>query len=205
METASQANRRELPLFPLSSVVMPGGLLPLRIFETRYVDMVRNCFKRETGFVVCAIKSGAEVGTAAQPYGIGCVVKIVDWDQDDRGLLTLMTLGTQKVQVVDSRVLDSQLVMGDVVDLPQDPTCPVPAEYQILQDAMAQILEQIAPSIVYDEPQLNDALWLGSRFIELLPLPLETRQQLMVADDPIDRLQQLLGWLRALSRPDRRD
>ncbi len=191
-----------MPLFPLSSLVMPEGRMPLRIFETRYVDMVRDCFKRGEGFVVCAISEGAEVGSAAQPSTIGCRVEIVDWDQDERGLLTIVAQGVRKVRILNSMVLDSQLVMGEVVDLPLETSEPVAQEYQILQQAMEQILEQVAPSIQYDEPRLDDALWLGSRFVELLPLPLEVRLELMALDDPQVRLQQLAGWLHALSQRD---
>ncbi len=189
-----------MPLFPLSSLVMPEGRLPLRIFETRYVDMVRDCFRRGDGFVVCAISEGAEVGSAAQPSAIGCSVEIVDWDQDDRGLLTIVARGVRKVRIVSSSVLDSQLVVGQVIDLPEEVSQPVDPEHQILQQAMEQILDQIAPSIQYDEPRLDDALWLGSRFVELLPLPLEERLALMELDDPQARLQQLVGWLHALSQ-----
>lgn len=201
MDDKPTLDSRQLPLFPLSSVVMPEGLMPLRIFETRYVDMVRDCFRHGSGFVICPIKQGSEVGSAAQPYTVGCEVEITDWDQDERGLLTIVARGARKVRILSSRVLDSQLVVGEVIDLPLEIAEPVAQEHQLLQHAMEQILEQIAPTIHYDAPRLDDAVWLGSRFVELLPLPLEVRQELMLMNDPQERLQQLKSWLRALSQP----
>ncbi len=204
-EQSPPLDSREMPLFPLSSVVMPEGRLPLRIFETRYVDMVRDCFKRSAGFVVCGIKAGAEVGAVAQPFTVGCRVEIVDWDQDDRGLLTIVALGVRKVRIGNTRVLGSQLLVGDVVDLPEEQSEPVAPEHRLLQQAMEQILEQIAPSIEYQEPRIDDAVWLGSRFIELLPLPLEVRQQMMLMADPQARLQQISIWLHAMSQRENSD
>jgi Lon protease-like protein len=178
----------QLSLFPLSSVVLPGGLLPLRIFEPRYLDMVRDCFKKQTGFGVCLIKEGAEVGAPAVPLAYGTMVEIVDWDQDDGGLLTISALGKQKFRIIDTTKSKSGLLTGEVEMLPAEVNAPVPPELQHLQDTMQQILEQVGPTIEYQQPALDDALWLGSRFVELLPMSAEIRHELLSMDDPVDRL-----------------
>jgi len=77
----------QLPLFPLSSVVMPGGLMPLRLFERRYIDMVKDCFRNGTGFGICLLKSGREAGAISEPYPLGTRVSIIDFDQGSDGLL----------------------------------------------------------------------------------------------------------------------
>jgi len=178
----------QIPLFPLSSVVLPGGILPLRIFEPRYLDMVRDCFKQQSGFGVCLIKAGAEVGDTAVPLAYGTLVDIVDWDQDDSGLLTISALGKQKFRIIDTEKTKSGLLIGTVELLPFELNAPVPAELHHLQGTMQQILDQVSPSIEYTEPALDDALRLGSRFVELLPMSAEMRHELLSMDNPIDRL-----------------
>ena len=167
---------------------MPGGLLPLRIFEPRYLDMVRDCVKHQTGFGVCLIKEGAEVGAIAVPLAFGTLVEIVDWDQDDSGLLTISALGKQKFRITDTTTSKAGLLSGSVELLPAEVNAPVPQEYQHLQDTMRQILEQLGPTIEYEQPVLDDSLWLGSRFVELLPMSAEMRHELLSMDDPVERL-----------------
>ncbi len=190
----------QIPLFPLSSVVLPGGLLPLRIFEPRYLDMVRDCVKHQSGFGVCLIKEGAEVGGAAVPLAFGTLVEIVDWDQDESGLLTISALGKQKFRITDTAAASSGLLTGSVELLPAELSSPVPKELVHLQDTMQQILEQVAPSIAYEKPELDDCLWLGSRFVELLPMSAEIRHELLAMDDPIDRLTSVNELLMVMAR-----
>jgi len=190
----------QIPLFPLSSVVLPGGLLPLRIFEPRYLDMVRDCFKHQAGFGVCLIKEGAEVGATAVPLAFGTLVDIVDWDQDDSGLLTISALGKQKFRIIDTVKSRSGLLSGNVELLPYELSSPVPHDMHHLQDKMQQILEQVAPTIEYEQPALEDALWLGSRFVELLPMTTEMRHELLSMDDPLDRLTAVNELLLLLAK-----
>ncbi|OED36868.1 hypothetical protein AB833_26030 [Chromatiales bacterium (ex Bugula neritina AB1)] len=178
-----------IPLFPLSSIVLPEGLLPLRLFERRYLDMVRDCFRLQSGFGVCLLQQGNEVGNAAIPYPYGTLVKIVDWDQSADGLLNVVVCGEQKFRIRDTSVEESQLLTGEIELLPWEQPASVPEELNYLQDSMQQILRQIESSIVYDEPKLDDALWLGSRFVELLPLPAEVKHELASLDDAVDRLK----------------
>lgn len=189
----------KIPLFPLSSIVMPGGLLPLRLFEPRYLDMVRDCFRQETGFGVCLVKEGAEVGEAAQPYPCGTLVRIIDWDQDSSGLLNITVEGQQKFRVLDTEVENSQLLTGVIELLPLEVSAKVTEEYAPLQRTMEQILAQVSPMIEYATPELEDALWLGSRFVELLPLASDLRHDLVEMNAPLERLQAIADMLGAMS------
>ena len=196
----SSVSSMQIPLFPLSSVVLPGGLMPLRIFERRYIDMVRGCFREESGFGVCLVKEGGEVGDAAMPYPYGTLTRIIDWDQDESGLLLIVAQGQQKFRIVDTQVDDGNLLHGNVELLPLESSQPVPAEYRFLQEAMQQILEQVEGSIDYPEHQLEDALWLGSRFVELLPLSAELRHELLSLDQPLERLAALADMFTTIAR-----
>ncbi len=189
----------QIPLFPLSTVVMPGGLLPLRLFEPRYLDMVRNCFRQQTGFGICLIKEGLEVGDAAVPYPYGTLIRIVDWDQGDNGLLQIVVKGEQKFRITDTWKDNAKLLHGNIGLLPVEQSTPVPEEYGHLVQTMQQILAQVAPGIVYENPEYNDALWLGSRFVELLPLSAELRHELLSMDDAQQRLTALADVFDAIS------
>lgn len=162
--------------------------------------MVRDCVKHQSGFGVCLIKEGAEVGSAAIPLAFGTLVEIVDWDQDDNGLLTISALGKQKFRISDTAVAKSGLLSGDVELLPQEASAPVPQELFHLQDTMQQILEQVGPSIEYETPALDDSLWLGSRFVELLPMSVAMRHELLSMDDPVDRLTAVNELLMLMAR-----
>lgn len=179
---------------------MPGGLMPLRIFERRYIDMIRSCFREESGFGICLVKEGAEVGAAAITYPYGTLTNIVDWDQDDSGLLLIVAQGQQKFRIIDTHVDNSELLHGNIELLPAEASQPVPDEYGFLQEAMQQILEQVEGNIDYPDPQLNDALWLGSRFVELLPLSAELRHDLLSLDQPLERLAALADVFTAIAR-----
>ncbi len=188
-----------IPLFPLSSIVLPGGLLPLRLFERRYLDMVRDCFRQQSGFGVCLVKQGGEVGDAALPYPCGTLIKIIDWDQDDGGLLNIVVQGEQKFRITETSVDDAQLLSGEVELLPLEVPAPVPDDLSYLQDSMQQILRQVAPSIEYQQPQFDDALWLGSRYVELLPVPGDVKHELVAMNDPVGRLRSIADLMAAFS------
>lgn len=189
-----------IPLFPLSSVVLPGGLLPLRIFEPRYLDMIRDCFRNQTGFGVCLIKEGKEVGSAAIPLPFGTLVEIIDWDQDDSGLLTISAKGQQKFRIRETTEEKSGLLVGTVELLPAEVSSRVPQDLDHLQDTMRQILSQVSSMVTYEQPDLADAVWLGSRFVELLPMTSDMRHDLLSMDDPIERLSAVNDLLMALAR-----
>lgn len=187
---------RRLPLFPLNSVVLPGGRLPLRLFEPRYLDMVSACMKRDSGFGICLIRSGAEAGEAAMPYGTGTEVVVIDWDREPDGVLGITVEGRRKFRVHELSVQADGLVVGQVSDLPPDPVEPLPPEFSTLAEVLRQVLAQIEPVIRYEQPQWDDAGWVGGRLTELLPLPPRVRQYLLELDNPTARLAELRQALK---------
>lgn len=182
---------RALPLFLLSSVVLPGGLFALRVFEPRYLDMISDCMKRDEGFGICLIRSGEEAGSPAMPYGTGTQVRIVDWDRQPDGLLGITVLGEEKFRIHELKVEDDGLVVGEVEPLPPEPAEPMPPEFDRLREVLRMILEQLEPTIHYADPQWDDARWVGGRLTELLPLTPRVRQFLLELDNPTARLVEL--------------
>lgn len=108
------SSQRDFPLFPLSTVLFPGGRLPLQIFEPRYIDLVRDCLRTNQGFGLVGIKEGREAGTAATPWHVGTLARIVDWDQGANGLLNILVEGGERFDILETRVGAGQLVVADV-------------------------------------------------------------------------------------------
>lgn len=185
-----------LPLFPLHTVLLPGAALGLRIFEPRYLDLVRECSHSGGGFGICLIVEGDEAGTPALPAAFGTEALIEDFGTDDDGLLTLQVRGARRFHVQRTRVRDNGLVVGDVAwrdDTGEDVLQP---QHGLLAMVLGKILEQVGGEHA-DAPaaRLDDAAWIGWRLAELLPLSDEQRQALLQDDDPHARLDQLLGMM----------
>lgn len=180
-----------IPLFPLNTVLFPGGPLPLRIFEPRYLDMVSHCMKTDSAFGVCLIQNGAEVGTAASPHRIGTLAKIIDWNKLPEGLLGIMALGGDRFRINDTEVGNNRLLKGTVTLLPE----PVPEQFPPELEILPRILEQIIPEAgpLYDSIQRNyeDTNWVGYRLAEILPLDPIVRQELLEKEDSLDRLREI--------------
>ena len=187
---------QELPLFPLSTVLFPGGALPLRIFETRYLDMVSACLRTDRGFGVIAIHQGQEAGNPpASIHPIGTLARIVDFDQLDDGLLGITCLGIQRLQVLDHRIQPDQLLLGQVLWLPDDPALPPLPSHEPLVRVLRDLLEreELASYARFVTPCWEDAAWIGNRLGEILPLPLQIRQSLLEMTEPRQRLDILLA------------
>lgn len=185
-----------LPLFPLPSVLLPGGRTALRLFEPRYLDMVSDCLRRDAGFGICLIRRGGEAGQPALPFGVGTEVRIVDWDRQPDGLLGITVEGQHKIRVREMDVQADNLVVATVEVLPPEPIAPVPEDCRTLVDILRRILDRVDPVIRYEHPQWDDAGWVGSRLTELLPLPPRVRQYLVELDNPLARLTELRAALK---------
>ena len=177
-----------LPLFPLGTVLFPGGILPLRIFETRYIDMVRNCLRTETGFGVCAIRDGSEVGVAAEVHAVGTRAVIADWEGRPDGLLGITARGEQRFRVLRTWVERNRLVMGEVAYLDEPPATPLPEEFLGLAALLERLLSELGPPYADLPRDADNAAWVGARLAELLPVSLEIKQQMLECDDPLSRL-----------------
>ncbi len=181
----------EIPLFPLSGIVMPDGLLPLRLFERRYLDMVTACFREGTGFGVCLLKSGHEASGHSEPYPRGTLVSIVDFDQGSDGLLHIVGKGEKEFSINRHYQLDDGLYMGEVSYIkPAPATAMIPA-YQGLADKLELILSYVEPKLSYPEKQLQNADWVCHRLLELLPISPPSKMELLELSNNAERLSAL--------------
>lgn len=183
-----------LPLFPLQAVLVPGAALDLRIFERRYLDMVRDCGRSSGGFGVCLILDGSETGAPATPAAFGTEALIEDFDSTPGGLLSLRVRGRRRFHVLRTRVRDTGLVVADIEWRGEGAASPrLRPEHALLAELLRRMLEQIGGNCVDPPPALfEDAAWVGWRLAELLPLSMAQRQELLQFDDPHVRLQRLL-------------
>lgn len=180
-----------IPLFPLNTVLFPGGVLPLRVFEPRYLDMVSNCLRTETGIGVILIKEGSEVGRAAQPHEMGTMASICYWNKRSDGLLGVTLKGEQRFKTLSQTVEPNQLIIAEVELLPAAAEIPVLDEYRHLVDLLQQIINQLEPPYTTMPTHYDDAGWVSARLVELLPLQLDKKQWLLEVEDPLERLTEL--------------
>lgn len=189
-----------LPLFPLNSVLFPGGRLALRVFEVRYLDMVRKCHHAGAPFGVVALTQGHEVRQAGAPderfHDIGTLAVIEKIDNPQPGLITLLCRGSQRFHVTQRSHLPHGLWVADVRHIDQDLAVPVPEDLRKAATALAQVLHTLQQRNPYflaastpTAAQLDDCGWVANRWCELLPVPLELKQQLMELDNPLVRLE----------------
>ncbi|WP_115528842.1 MULTISPECIES: LON peptidase substrate-binding domain-containing protein [Xanthomonas] len=185
-----------LPLFPLHSVLLPGAAMGLRVFERRYLDLVRECGRNGTSFGVCLILDGNEVGVPATPAAFGTEVRIEDFDVGADGVLVLRLRGTRRFHVQRSRIRDNGLLVGEVNWCEPDPDDELRPEHSLLATVLERMLEQVGGEFASVGPGLLDqSAWVGWRLAELLPLTEQQRLSLLQQDDPHQRLEQLLAWM----------
>lgn len=185
-----------LPLFPLHTVLLPGAALQLRVFEPRYLDMVRDCGRSGSGFGVCLILEGSEVGEPATPAAFGTEAVIEDFDTGPDGLLALRLRGRRRFHVRRTRVRDNGLVVGEIEWREPDPDDELRPEHAVLATVLEKILEQIDADLpALSQQQLDNASWVGWRLAELLPLEPSQRLGILQEDDVHQRLERLLGLM----------
>ena len=185
-----------LPLFPLHSVLLPGASLTLRVFEPRYLDMVRECSRNGTGFGICLILQGEEVGAPATPAAHGVEARIVDFDVGPDGILVLTLCGYDRFHVEQVRVRDNGLIVAEVQWAEPDSDDELRPEHALLSTVLEHIIEQAGNPYAPKVPMLLDqAAWVGWKLAELMPLEESQRLQLLQRDDPHQRLDDLLGWI----------
>ena len=187
----------DLPLFPLQTVLFPDGRLALRVFEARYVDMVARCLRGANRFGVIAIREGAEVG-AATTYDVGTSAEIVDWQQESGGLLGILAAGRSPFRVLTVRREADGLYVAGVDWLEPLASQPLPPRHAPLAALLQRLLTPLPlPLYAGVVPALDDALWVGGRLIELLPLELAFKQSLLETADALQRLDRLAALLEA--------
>ncbi|HEX7114037.1 MAG TPA: LON peptidase substrate-binding domain-containing protein [Steroidobacter sp.] len=182
-----------IPLFPLHTVLFPGGVLRLRIFEPRYLEMVSRCTREASEFGVALIVEGHEAGGFARTVAVGTSARIVDFEQLEDGLLGITVRGARRFRILSTGRQSDGLQLGDVEWLAEEPAMPVPERYAILAQLLRQALTQVGMSC--EEPLITDASWVGMRLAEMLPLPPAQRQELLEMTDALARLKWLHGHL----------
>ncbi len=200
-----------LPIFPLNTVLFPGGLLPLRVFEARYMDMIRNAMRDASTFGVCLIRKGREVGEhGVETEEVGCRARIDDWNMEQLGVLQIATSGTERFRIVTRRIQSDGLLVADVEPFDIEPSVPLPkdaADCQALLRRIVQRLEDASGAKKDDEgdddalpiakPYLfDDSTWVSNRLCEFLPIPLGAKQKLMAINDGPTRLEIVQRYLK---------
>ncbi|MEO6801297.1 MAG: LON peptidase substrate-binding domain-containing protein [Rhodanobacter sp.] len=199
---ATRSAHLDMPLFPLGSVLFPGGRLHLRIFEPRYLDLVRECSRNGSAFGVCLILAGKETGEPAVPAAIGTMARISDFHRDEDGLLGIVAEGSSRFRVARSRIREDGLLRGDAKLWPREPEIEVPVEFALLQSILERLIETMAPHWrLAARSNYDDASWLGFRLAELLPLDCSEQQRMLELTDPLQRLAELRDILPRFQKP----
>ena len=185
----------DIPLFPLNTVLFPGGRLPLRIFEQRYMNMAKGCLRDSSLFGVCLIREGREVGTPAVPAEIGTLARIGAWDMPQLGMLHVTAHGERRFRIVERRVESDGLALASIQMLEDEVDSPVPEACSGCVRLLERVIEQ--QSGLFDQPhRLDSASWVSSRLAEILPLPLPAKQELLELSDARARIERLNALLR---------
>jgi Lon protease-like protein len=181
----------EIALFPLNTVLFPGGLLPLRIFETRYVDMVGACMRQDASFGVVLIVDGNETSAQVSFAAVGTAARIVDFQSQPDGLLGLLCRGDRRFRVRESRQQADGLHRATVEWMADAPSTPLQPQYQPLIAVLRKVMARLANIGRFIEPDYEDASWVSHRLAEFLPLEPAWQQRLLEIDDPNERLRLL--------------
>ena len=187
-----------LPLFPLRTVLYPGGVLPVKIFEQRYIDMAKRCLKDEQPFGVCLLTQGDEVAAsgARQEFAlIGTLARIIRWDMPQLGILHVTTEGGTRFQVHEHRLQSNNLAVGQVTMLAPEPAVAVTDEYAPLVRLLEIVAGRLGTDNFPQEIKYDDGSWVGYRLAEVLPLPLHIKQTMLEINDASVRLKVLREFL----------
>ena len=196
MQITSSGPDSEIPLFPLQTVLVPGGFLPLQIFEPRYLDMVRDCVRDESGFGVCLIMENNGPESASQHARIGTIAHIRDWNTLENGLLGITVQGQERFMIRSTKMRNNGLMIARVQWMADPKAQAVPDSHLLLSTFVGRFMDKLAANYPeYAANRLEDAEWVGYRLTELLPLKNMERQGLLELNDPVQRLQVLLEIL----------
>jgi uncharacterized protein len=186
----------KIPLFPLNTVLFPDSVLPLRIFEPRYIELVSECLRTESGFGVSLIMEGSEVGGGARCHQVGTYARIIDWNRLEDGLLGITAKAELRFRVNEFSVRENTLLEGHV-DWLEEVLVPENAEnYKILQELLSRVLSHFEVEYEDQESKLRDPSWLGYRLAEFLPLEAQFKQELLEMNDSSQRLTRLQEALK---------
>jgi Lon protease-like protein len=190
----------DVPLFPLRTVLFPGGPLPLRIFESRYIDMISQCMKSDSPFGVLLIREGNEAGLATT-HEVGTLATITDWYQGSDGLLGVTAVGGSRFRLLSGRQQANGLNIGEIDVIPPEPTMTLPDEYASLRKILEGVLDDLGRLYESLERRFDDAVWVTYRLVEILPIELAEKQQFLESSDTLARLKLIDELLNTVRGP----
>lgn len=190
---------KDYPIFPLSQPLFPQQVMPLQIFEQRYLDLVSRCLKDNRTFGIVLIREGREVGQPALTFQVGVEARIVDWDQLPNGLLGIKIRGERKFRLESTRIETDKLTLGDVQWLPEEDAHPIPEPFNHLFLLLEDLREHPAVKAM-GFPEVTDSRALGWQLTQLLPMTMPERINLLSLGDPIQRLQRLAILIEQLGQ-----
>jgi uncharacterized protein len=192
--------RDPIPLFPLETVLYPGGLLPLRIFEPRYIDMVSESLRDETPFGIVPIKYGREVGSTPHFFRVGTIASIASWDQGDDGLLHIEVLGSKLFRVTNHNIRVNRLLIGDVDYLDEQSDAAIPQQFEYLRGLLNDVFDNNLGQTPRDARQMDSALWVAHRLAEVLPLDISHKVDILNSTDGAHKLSLIDTYLREIEK-----
>lgn len=191
----------KVPLFPLRTVLYPGGPLPLRIFEPRYLDLISTCLKTESSFGVLLIRHGTEAGPATT-HSVGTLAHIEDWYQGSDGLLGITAIGEDKFRLLSSERQANGLNLGEIERFATEPIQELPDDDKPLAHILAGVLDDLGKLYQTLDKNYDDAGWVAYRFAEILPISPEQKQLCLETEDPLQRLRMMREVLKTVRGPD---
>lgn len=191
MMSASIVDTHEIALFPLGSVLFPEGLMPLRIFEQRYMDMAKSCLRHEQPFGICLIADGHEVGVPATPYMMGTLARIVEWDMPQLGMLHVVVKGERSFVIRERWTEGSGLQKALITLVPEEAPQVLPHTHARLVPLLKRIFSEQGKNAYPQPHRLDDAVWLAWRFCELMPVPPAIKQEYLEMESTMERLEEI--------------
>ncbi len=199
----SSIDLQSVPLFLLTNVLFPDGVLRLRVFEKRYVDMVRQCMRDSKPFGVCLITKGKDPNAAKDFVRIGCLARIVDFDMEQLGVLEIRCIGQSRFEIQTFDVQKDGLVIGQVKLIEPDAAIAIPDDLITCANLAEELVKEIERKFADDSGQViappyefDSAAWVANRLCEVLPISPAARQELMALRDPLSRLNLVQQFLQ---------
>jgi uncharacterized protein len=191
----AELQRLEIPLFPLGGVLFPGGVLSLKVFEQRYLDMAAACMRNASPFGVCLIASGKEVGETAVPHEVGTLAHISQGDMPQLGILMLSVRGGRRFRILSQTTQTDGLLRAQVELLDEHDGQEVPEAQQGLLPLLKKVVNDLGPEKMPEPHAFGDAAWVGYRLTEIVPVQPLAKQKLLELVDPVSRLEILFAYL----------
>jgi len=186
----------KLPLFPLNTVIFPGGRLPLRVFEQRYLKMVKQAIADNSPIGLCAIREGAETGATAVPYSVGTCVLVTDWDMPETGILHIDTHAQERFVVRGTHTEPNGLLIGTLEHVGIEAAVAIPDDLELAVEILRYLIAEYGDARFPEPHELGNAAWVGFRLSEVLPLTLSIKQNLLEMNDSVMRLRILTEFLK---------